>query len=73
LDLFYIGFQHGGAQFNQGVGDELRHSIGGRLWRAHHINGLDFNLFGVYQFGSFGGKQISAFSGDLLARQARAD
>jgi hypothetical protein len=62
LDLFYIGFQHGGARFNQGVGDEVRHSIGGRLWRAHHINGLDFNLFGVYQFGSFGGKQISAFS-----------
>jgi hypothetical protein len=62
LDLFYIGFQHGGAQFNQGIGDELRHSIGGRLWRAHHINGLDFNLFGVYQFGTFAGKEISAFS-----------
>ncbi|MEY2602641.1 MAG: hypothetical protein QOH31_399 [Verrucomicrobiota bacterium] len=67
LDLFYIGFQHGGAQFNQGVGDELRHSIGGRLWRAHHINGLDFNLFGVYQFGSFGGEQISAFSAAIDA------
>ena len=62
LDLFYIGFQHGDAHFNQGVGGELRHSIGGRLWRAHHINGLDFNLFGVYQFGNFSGKQISAFS-----------
>jgi hypothetical protein len=67
LDLFYIGFQHGGAQFNEGVGDELRHSIGGRLWRAHHINGLDFNLFGVYQFGSFAGKQISAFSAAIDA------
>jgi hypothetical protein len=62
LDLFYIGFQHVGARFNAGVGDEVRHSIGGRLWRAHHINGLDFNLFSVYQFGSFGGKSISAFS-----------
>jgi hypothetical protein len=67
LDLFYIGFEHGEAQFNQGVGDELRHSIGGRLWRAHHINGLDFNLFGVYQFGSFAGKQISAFSAAIDA------
>jgi Alginate export len=67
LDLFYIGFQHGGAQFNQGVGDELRHSVGGRLWRAHHINGLDFNLFGVYQFGSFAGKGISAFSAAIDA------
>jgi Alginate export len=67
LDLFYIGFEHGQAQFNQGVGDELRHSIGGRLWRAHHINGLDFNLFGVYQFGSFAGKQISAFSAAIDA------
>jgi hypothetical protein len=62
LDLFYIGFQHSDAQFNQGVGNEIRHSVGGRLWRAHHINGLDFNLLGVYQFGSFSGKQISAFS-----------
>ncbi|MGA8659744.1 MAG: alginate export family protein [Chthoniobacterales bacterium] len=62
LDLFYIGFQHVGARFNAGVGNEVRHSIGGRLWRAHHINGLDFNLFGVFQFGSFGGKPISAFS-----------
>jgi Alginate export len=62
LDLFYFGFHHDGAQFNAGVGDELRHSIGGRLWRAHHINGLDFNLLGVYQFGSFSGKQISAFT-----------
>src|SRR5258708_6043341 len=67
LDLFYIGFQHGGAQFNQGIGEELRHSIGGRLWRAHHINGLDFNLFGVYQFGSFAGKPISAFSAAIHA------
>ena len=62
LDLFYIGFQHGGAPFNQRVGDELRHSIGGRLWRAHYINGLDFDLLGVYQFGTFSGKPISAFS-----------
>jgi Alginate export len=67
LDLFYIGFEHGEAQFNRGVGDELRHSIGGRLWRAHHINGLDFNLFGVYQFGRFAGKQISAFSAAIDA------
>jgi Alginate export len=67
LDLFYIGFQHGSAHFNEGVGDEVRHSIGGRLWRAHHINGLDFNLFGVYQFGSFAGKQISAFSAAIDA------
>jgi hypothetical protein len=31
-------------------------------WRAHHINGLDFNIFGVYQFGTFGHEEISAFS-----------
>jgi hypothetical protein len=67
LDLFYIGFQQGGAQYNQGIGDELRHSIGGRLWRAHHINGLDFDLFGVYQFGSFARESISAFSAAIDA------
>jgi hypothetical protein len=35
LDLFYIGFQHVGAQYNAGVGDEVRHSIGGRLCASH--------------------------------------
>jgi hypothetical protein len=67
LDLFYIGFQQGGAQYNQGIGNEFRNSIGGRLWRAHHVNGLDFNLFGVYQFGSFSGKQLNAFSAAIDA------
>ena len=62
LDLFYIGFQQAGARYNQGVGYELRQSIGGRLWRAHHINGLDFNVLGVYQFGSFAGEPLSAFT-----------
>jgi hypothetical protein len=31
------------------------------------LYGLDFNLFGVYQFGSFSGKQISAFSAAIDA------
>ena len=62
LDLFYFGFYHGNARFNDGVGNETRHTLGGRLWRAHDINGLDFNIFGVYQFGTFGSSEISAFS-----------
>jgi hypothetical protein len=65
LDLFYLGFKHEDARFNDGVGDETRHTIGGRLWRAHYINGLDFNIFGAYQFGRFGNKEISAFSAAL--------
>jgi hypothetical protein len=65
LDLFYLGFNRGGARFNAGVGDETRHTVGGRLWRAHHINGLDFNVFGTYQFGSFDNKEIRAFSAAL--------
>lgn len=65
LDLFYLGFKHDGARFNDGVGNETRHTVGGRLWRAHYINGLDFNIFGAYQFGSFGNKEISTFSAAL--------
>jgi hypothetical protein len=65
LDLFYLGFYHGNARFNAGVGNETRHTLGGRLWRAHHINGLDFNIFGAYQFGTFGNEEISAFSAAL--------
>jgi hypothetical protein len=65
LDLFYLGFKHVGARFNDGVGNETRHTVGGRLWRAHYINGLDFNIFGAYQFGSFSNKKINAFSAAL--------
>src|SRR5260221_6843633 len=50
-----------------GVGNETRHTVGGRLWRAHYINGPDFNVLGAYQFGSFGNKEISAFSAALDA------
>lgn len=67
LDLFYLGFNHDNARFNAGVGNETRHTVGGRLWRAHYINGLDFNVLGAYQFGSFGNKEISAFSAALDA------
>ena len=31
LDLFYFGFYHGNARFNDGVGNETRHTLGGRL------------------------------------------
>jgi len=29
LDLFYLGFYHGNARFNDGVGNETRHTLGG--------------------------------------------
>jgi len=29
LDLFYFGFYHGNARFNDGVGNETRHTLGG--------------------------------------------
>ncbi len=62
LDLFYLGLQRDGAPYDRGIGNEVRHTVGGRLWRAHHINGLDFNVLGAYQFGTFGGRRIGAFT-----------
>src|SRR5258708_37674264 len=47
LDLFYIAFHHGGAQLNQGIGDELRRSIGGGLCGAPPITAIARKLFWV--------------------------
>lgn len=32
LDFYYLGLDRKRARFNEGVGRELRHSIGARIW-----------------------------------------
>ena len=62
-ELYYIGFQANNATFNDVIGDETRHTIGlrrhgklGRYWK--------YNSEAIYQFGTIGTAQISAFSID---------
>jgi hypothetical protein len=64
FDLYYLGLDRQNATFDQGTADELRHSLGTRIWGQKA--GWDYNLEFVYQFGSFG-------SGDIQAWAAASD
>ncbi|OSI65584.1 hypothetical protein BSZ21_20915 [Bradyrhizobium canariense] len=60
FDLYYIGYQNAVAEFNQGRGEELRHTIGSRFFGAS--TGWDWNFEGMAQFGHFGSGDIRAWS-----------
>ena len=64
LDTYYLGVDRQNAAFNRGVGAELRHTAGGRLWRpvATQERDWDFDYEGVWQFGSFGAAGIKAWT-----------
>jgi hypothetical protein len=61
VDLYYLGIDRQQARFDEGMADELRHTVGARLWRSGQ--GLLYNLEFGYQFGKFGGGNISAWGG----------
>ena len=60
LDLYYLGFRDDAGRFVQGTAEERRHSIGARLWGSQ--SGWDWNWEALYQFGSFGGGDIRAWT-----------
>jgi hypothetical protein len=60
LDVYYIGYQNAQAEFNQGSGEELRHTVGSRLFGE--AQGWDWNFEGMLQFGRFDGGNIRAWS-----------
>jgi hypothetical protein len=60
VDFYYLGLERDSASFDQGTAHELRHSLGTRLWGKHA--GWDWNFEFVYQFGNFGGGDISAWT-----------
>lgn len=51
LDAYYFGFSRDNARFQSGVGDELRHSLGVRLWGKD--GPWDHDTEAVFQFGTF--------------------
>ena len=57
FDGYYLGFENKQAVYNQGSGDELRHSVGTRIWGRPMP--LEYNLEYVYQFGTFAGGRIA--------------
>ncbi len=60
LDAYYIGLNREQARFDQGTANEIRHSVGSRLWGKY--GALDYNFEFMYQFGSFGDATISAYT-----------
>ena len=60
MDLYYIGLHRAKASFDQGTARETRHSVGMRLWRT--AKPLDYNFEALYQWGSFGNGDISAWT-----------
>ena len=59
-DFYYLGLSRENAAFARGTADELRHSLGTRLFGNH--GALDWNFEFVGQFGSFGNDDILAWT-----------
>jgi hypothetical protein len=60
VDLYYIGYQDEEAGFDQGRAAEERHTLGARL--AGNSGNWDWDWEAMYQFGSFGEGDITAWS-----------
>src|SRR5262249_27118803 len=58
LDVYYLGWDRKGARFDKGVGDELRHTLGVRVWRP---GTWAYDTEAIYQFGRFGAGDIRAW------------
>ncbi len=59
-DLYYLGLDRRNAAFNSGVANQTVHSVGTRLWGQ--AGAWDYNTEGVFQFGSFGARDIRAWT-----------
>ena len=60
LDLYYLGLWKKKVAFDNGAGEELRHSVGIRAWGGSAR--WQYDLEGVYQFGTVGSKLIRAWT-----------
>ncbi len=60
LDLYYLGLRKKRTAFADGAGEELRHSVGSRVWGGNAR--WQYDLEGVYQFGTFAGRSIRAWT-----------
>lgn len=60
IDFYYLGFHERTADYVQGTGREIRHTVGTRL--SGNAVGWDWNAELAYQFGKFDGGAISAWT-----------
>jgi hypothetical protein len=71
VDLYYLGYQNEEAVYVQGMGNELRHSLGARLWGKPMP--WEYNLEYVWQFGTFGPGNIQAWTAANAVRYNFSD
>jgi hypothetical protein len=64
LDVYYLGLNRKEATFERGTAQEVRHSLGARIFQpaATERPGLDFDYEGTWQFGTFGSGNIEAWT-----------
>lgn len=60
IDIYYLGYDRDAARFAVGSAKERRHSIGARLFGR--ASAFDWDLEAVAQFGSFGQRDIRAWT-----------
>lgn len=60
IDVYHFGLDRQNARFAQGVAREGRQSLGTRWWGRSA--GWDYDIEAVYQFGSFGDRDIQAWT-----------
>jgi hypothetical protein len=71
LDLFYIGYGNKAAEFNQGDGREVRHTLGTRFFGTS--GPWKWDIEEHFQFGNFAGGDIRAWSVATDVRYTFAD
>lgn len=59
MDIYYFGLNREGAQLNQLMGREQRHTVGARLF--DRVGSWDYDIEGTFQWGSFGNGDIQAW------------
>jgi hypothetical protein len=59
IDLYYLGLARKDAVFEIGSANELRHTVGGRLWGRR--GGWSYDSEAAFQGGSFGARSIRAW------------
>ena len=64
FDLYYLGLDRKEATFERGTAHEVRHTLGGRIYRpiATERPAWDFDDEAVFQFGTFGTANIRAWT-----------
>jgi hypothetical protein len=63
IDFYYLGLERIDAEFDDGNGNELRHSVGARIWSKN--SNWNYDIETVYQFGSIKNKTIEAWTVSL--------